>query len=780
MKVLKNISLIILFCVLLTGWADNVQSAQATTAQSRFDELIHLIRTGNAYQRQQAIPGLAYTGDPRVVPVLLNLLKDNDAGVRTYAAQQLDRLADKRSTEALADALNDSNSNVRKLAAQGLAKIGGEQHVPALVASVIKHLPDPNTSDRESWYSAFALDAIGKLTSKAPLQLVELVGKISDEKTIKDEDWWQLLENVAKCLGQIGDKAAYEELQWAKKSLEKDYQDYKTWYAVCKALAALNPQKMAFDRPAANILYSFRVGKITQEGIRQRWIQPLAKLGTTAVDDLEWSLRFKDVHYTDPGRKLVATEALGEIGGQKAAQALRGYIQHVSDSHKKDGKVRHQAGYALRNALLALFKADPNKETTEEIIALSLTLNSFAQEYLMHDVSSVAPQKIPADIKVLFYENVLLGSEQTKSFGQYAPSAAARLLGQIGGTQAGTVLSKALLEPGNTRIAPAAAKALGSIKGYDAVPTLIKASGKPNTPVGAIAEAMGRINDSRALPALEDMQNREGLRQTDSLWIAAALARFGKDYDRNAAMVREALPASFEHAKWLHDTETIKATAAFVESKEQYDRERAISTLEAIGSKESFNALRSHIDSQQIVEPRLLQPLSAAAARMAEKLGHDSKNYYAEIAVVSEAVRGWFEIYQRAQRQPQDRSSYKLVKRLPALARKLWMAEATRRLDLAVKQSKEEWEFYIPKQAVRVAVRVIGDIFAPELVPVLERIVRESRNKVSFHGKYKMVDFYNVRSIAAKILTEKTGKQYTFIDADGRTHPGGWNPSQEK
>lgn len=396
----------------------------------------------------------------------------------------------------------------------------------------------------------------------------------------------------------------------------------------------------------------------------------------------------------------------------------------------------------------------------------------------MQDVSSVAPQKIPAEIKVLFYEKVLLSSKQTKSFGQYAPSAAVRLLGQIGGPQAGTVLSKALLESGNARIAPAAAKALGSIKGYDAVPTLIKASGTSNTPVGAIAEAMGRVNDSRALPALEDMQNREGLRQTDSLWIAAALARFGKDYDRNAAMVREALPASFEHAKWLHDTETIKAIAAFVESKEQYDRERAISTLEAIGSKESFDALRAHIDSQQIVEPRLLHLLSAAAARMAEKLGHDSNNYYAEIAAVSKAVRGWFIIGQIQLQvyRYEERLNYEAVKRLPTLARKCWMAEATRRLDLAAKQSKEEWKSDIPEQAVR----VIGGIFAPELAQVLERIIRESRDKVSFHGKYKMVDFYNVRSIAAKILTEKTGKQYTFIDVDGRTHPGGWNPSQEK
>ena len=43
-----------------------------------------------------------------------------------------------------------------------------------------------------------------------------------------------------------------------------------------------------------------------------------------------------------------------------------------------------------------------------------------------------------------------------------------------------------------------------------------------------------------------------------------------------------------------------------------------------------------------------------------------------------------------------------------------------------------------------------------------------------------MVEFYNVRSMAAKILTQKTRKQYTFVDVDGRTHAGGWDPSQER
>ncbi len=196
-----------------------------------------------------------------------------------------------------------------------------------------------------------------------------------------------------------------------------------------------------------------------------------------------------------------------------------------------------------------------------------------------------------------------------------------------------------------------------------------------------------------------------------------------------------------------------------------------------ICAEEAFEALRSYIDTKELVEPRQLQQLSAAAARMAGKLGIDSQYYYADIAEVSKAVPGWFEIHQRARPQPEVRASYEMVKRHAALARKLWIMEAARRLDLAAKQQdRENWKFNIPEQAIR----AVEEIFAPELVPVLERIARESRDKVSFHGKYKMVEFYNVRSLAAKILTEKTGQVHTFLDADGRSHLGGWNPSQEK
>jgi hypothetical protein len=261
------------------------------------------------------------------------------------------------------------------------------------------------------------------------------------------------------------------------------------------------------------------------------------------------------------------------------------------------------------------------------------------------------------------------------------------------------------------------------------------------------------------------------------LWIAAALARLDVDYPDNAEIVRKALPGSLEQAKWLHDEETVNAVAAFIKDGGN-TAESTIRTLEIIGTKNAFEALTTQINTETITDIRHLQMLCAAASRMASKLNLDSAQYYAGITTVINRVYDGFEVGQQqaVTFPPATSDNYSIIKRNAPLARKLWIAEATRRLDLAAKDKKEDYQSNIPEEALF----VVEDIFGPELVPILQRITAESRSKVDFHGKYMMVSFYNVRSGAAKILTEKTGEPHTFIDVDGRIHPGGWNPSLEE
>ncbi|MCJ7778796.1 MAG: HEAT repeat domain-containing protein, partial [Sedimentisphaerales bacterium] len=439
----------------------NAQATETTQGRNPFDELMHLIRTGNAYQRAEAIPSFARIADKRVVPVLMDLLKDQDSRVRVYAAQQLAGLADRRSADTLAEALDDVNGNVRRYAGEGLAKVGSEGHVPALVAAVMNHLPDPNTSDSESWHSVPALEAIAKLSSKAPPDILELLGKISDESFVKDEDWWRLLENVAKCLGQIRDKSAYDQLQQGRKALETSYQDYKVWYAVRRALADIDTEGSRFDRPAADILATVRVMMASYKEIRQRWTEPLVNIGPNIIEDLECTLRFRENRNGDGERTLVAIEALGQIGGAEAAKVLRQYIERVLKQAAAEPRSTRGRAYPLRMAMLALLKAAPQKQTVEQILSLLPALDDFQQEYLMRDTFNAEAERIPPHIKVFLYSRILLGQEKAKSSGSYAPSAAAKLLEQIGGEEAGQALSQALLNSEDARVREAAARALG-------------------------------------------------------------------------------------------------------------------------------------------------------------------------------------------------------------------------------------------------------------------------------------------------------------------------------
>ena len=790
MAALKTTFLIALFSVFLAGRTD---PAQLQPAQSNFDELMQRIRTGNAYQRTEAIPAFARIDDIRVVLVLMDLLKDEDSMVRTYAAQELARLADKRSTEALATALTDPSGNVRMYAAEGLAKIGDDKHVPQLVAAIINSLPETDQAEFRTWSLVAMLESLGKLASKAPPEIVALLTRIHAGQQIS-QDWWRFYAAVARCLGQIGDKAAYDQLQQARRFLEANYQDYNAWYAVRKALADIDPDNMPFNRPAADILNRAGPGMTSDEHRHTMWIRPLVELVTQAVPDIEWALRFEDEQNNE--RTRVAIEALGQIGGVEAAKVLRQYIERLLSQNVETRVAKTQLytmdrvssqqpqiqsarrrGYPLRMAMVALLQAEPKKQTVEELLSFLPALDDFEQEYFIRGTFQAKPETIPQEIKVFLYSRILLIQQKQVPSGSYAPCASAKFLGQIGCEEAGQALSEALLKSEDAMIREAAARAFAGIKDYDAIPTLIKATVLTNPPIGAIAAAMGTINDKRALPCLENLQSREGLQQTDRLCIAAALARLGKDYDQNAAIVRKALPDSLELAQWLHDTKTIKAVTAFVEDQQEYTRQRAISTLEAMGTKESFDALTRFIDVERIADPRRLEQLSAAASRMAGELGNDSaKDYYAEIVTVSRAVQGWFQMTAMAQPPPERRGNYELVKQRAALARKVWLVEATHRLDLAAKEEGDNFQYDIPIEAIR----VVEDIFAPELVPVLQRIVRESQAKVSFHGKNKMVEFYYVRSLAAEILSKKTGRPYSFIDADGRTHPGGWNPSHEQ
>jgi len=130
---------------------------------------------------------------------------------------------------------------------------------------------------------------------------------------------------------------------------------------------------------------------------------------------------------------------------------------------------------------------------------------------------------------------------------------------------------------------------------------------------------------------------------------------------------------------------------------------------------------------------------------------------------------------QRPTAPPWDRREVpEAIERDPALARRIWVAQVISHLNMTA-DTPRSWRIGLSVAALYSAERM----FASELIPSLERLTREDESVRTFRGKEAPIEHYYIRSLAARILTEKTGKVYSFEDVDGRTHPGGWDPSQE-
>ncbi|MEN6337273.1 MAG: HEAT repeat domain-containing protein [Phycisphaerales bacterium] len=797
-------------CFLLFAFVTILCSSIAQPQDSRpgpsIEELIETLHTGNAYQRAQAISPLSRIDDPRTAPELAGLLKDSDVTVRLSTAKTLAQMADKRTADAMAEALNDQVGEVRQYAGEGLAKVGEAKHVPALVASVLSHLPDPtNVVGERSWYSAPALEAIAKLSSKAPPEFLKLMRDIPAAKNVTNGDWWETRENVARCLGQIGDKAAVEPLQEVRRSLETSYQDYRTWHAIRKALATLDPQTMPFDKPAAEILRQIQWGKGGFNGV-----ESLVELGDPAMGDMAWILRFESPQ--DRERVADTLRALGRIGGEKAASVLRDYIARLAGSEPRNSRSSPsrpsgldaqimQRQESLCRALAALLVAMPNEATAHEVLLTAHRLSDSTQGSLVQTISGTSGGPAYRDAAAVFYEQTLLGSADAGPLSQEAAKHAAGCVGQVGGQRAGEVLSKVLLESTQVDVAASACRALWAVKDYDATPCLIEASRLENTPKDAIAYGMGCLRDERTIPALLDMRNRTDLSRKDRLWTAAALARMGTDYENSARLIREALPDSLDQATWLRDKETLAAIAKLIHPddsqagdrrgvtpREQrtsiglsypFLRNRAISVLTTIGTNDALDALGATVDLETIEDAQHLRQVSDAAAHLARKLGHPSLEHWTRVSAVTHAVTGLFGIVlSQASLPPPGWARGNVPEAItldPALARRVWVAEFNRLAGPVTDQpDPDRWSDF------SVAILYGAErIFGPELIPPLERLIKESEAVRPFRGKEAVIKHYYIRSLAAKILTEKTGRAYTFVDADGRTHPGGWDPSLE-
>ena len=280
---------------------------------------------------------------------------------------------------------------------------------------------------------------------------------------------------------------------------------------------------------------------------------------------------------------------------------------------------------------------------------------------------------------------------------------------------------------------------------------------------------MGNIEDPNVIPILKEMAGRFPPRIEDRQWIAAALARMGCDVRNNATIVFKGLSSSRSQYIWMAQRLPINLLVDFIERSDTRQNYEAVQALVNVGTSEALEALMTLAKTE--TDLYRLENLSRAAWKLGDKLQHPDARDYLKRAQVARVVRQWFVIKENVRVQlylPVNQSDQRFLQ----LARQFWIMETTRRLDLMLAGMPESLENGISE----VPLVAIEPIYTPEVAPVLERIIAESTWTTPFEATSGVVDFYSVRSRAAGILAAKTGREYTFVDVDGRTHPGGWNP----
>jgi tetratricopeptide (TPR) repeat protein len=107
------------------------------------DEAIRILREGSAKSRANAAFVLGFTGDPSVVPSLIEALSGSESGVRRAAARALGRLKAREAIPALAAALADPDGTLARDAFQGIRSIGS----PAPPGAVAAFLRRPEATE---------------------------------------------------------------------------------------------------------------------------------------------------------------------------------------------------------------------------------------------------------------------------------------------------------------------------------------------------------------------------------------------------------------------------------------------------------------------------------------------------------------------------------------------------------------------------------------------------------------------------------------------------------
>jgi HEAT repeat protein len=219
------------------------------------DILIQAMRTETDLLVQEDITWALVRRAEAAVPLLIDLLKDESPATRHSAAHTLGKIKDERAIDALMQAVEDENLKVVLKAAFSLSQIGNERAIPAII-KLVGH------EDREVQATVLrVLDSFG--AAAVPTLIVAL-----------EDEQWQVREQAADILGQIGLEIALPAIQTA---LQDEY--WQVRFAAVNALAYIGGETAQLAIESMQNDPNSEVKELAQRFMQKRQKSKARKIG---------------------------------------------------------------------------------------------------------------------------------------------------------------------------------------------------------------------------------------------------------------------------------------------------------------------------------------------------------------------------------------------------------------------------------------------------------------------------------------------------------------------
>ena len=480
--------------------------------------------------------------------------------------------------------------------------------------------------------------------------------------------------------------------QLEKFANEKKHVDWALNYYAKLLLRYNAPNKYAVSsqvKKAENLFAKMRAGKISS-GIYDKYIDEIAGLGNDIVPMLLDLLKYRNNH--DFFRKDIAIKVLGELNDDRIVPALKSAI--ATEEHRNH----------LEQELLATLKHDSNDMMVDYVASVAgKQKSSFDQEYI---ISFLSRSELSNRVKMRLYSHY-------ENFGKYGKHAVIRGLRKIDNGAAFGQLVEILRREKYGDAFRVAAYELHKLKNYDPSVVFLEVFKKaPDHACKSLIVPIAERDYFPAIPAIEERIAKAG-NDVDGvrcrIWAAGALCRLGKDYDKNATIVREYLTKDYDPhnagyapygvAGWLNDEETVNILISKITSKKpNKDMVKwTIKALGQIGDKKVLSVLREALTKVSLTEFR---DIGEAIATIGHK--NEDQEVVADGQSVQTVARHLKNLggQQRALKAGSPEAKRRRHEQEQVMA---WLKQHREVIPNIIEQSRSEWNHPLIVQLMKVA-----------------------------------------------------------------------------